>query len=157
MSRGSYSPAKRQREAEQARKKQEKAQKRLERRDRVPGQIEIVSAEDITGSFPSTDQAMLAIEQRAGISRSAPGVPMRLFAGGLSDTTTAESLRKAFGAFGPVADAFVVTDRDTGASRGFGFVTMENGKDAPKAIEALNGTQLDGSTLVVNVATERTR
>jgi RNA recognition motif-containing protein len=157
MSRGSYSPAKRQREADQARRKEEKAQKRLARRDRGPGQVEIVSAEEIIGSLPSVSEAVLAIEERARTSRSAPGVPMRLFAGGLSDTTTAEHLRKAFSAFGTVSDAFVVTDRDTGASRGFGFVTMENSKDAPAAIEALNGTALDGSTLVVNVATERPR
>ena len=57
----------------------------------------------------------------------------------------------------PVADAIVMRDRDTGKSRGFGFVTMESRKDAAKAVQTLNGAELDGSNLVVSVATERSR
>ena len=155
MSRGNYSPAKRQREADQARKKQEKMARRAEKRDRPRGEIEIVSAEQITGVLPTADQALSAMEERAAAPRSAGGIPARLFVGGLGPATTTDSLRKAFVAFGPVIDVYVAIDRGTGTSRGFGFVTMENRKDAPRAIEGLHGTQLDGSTLVVNVATER--
>ncbi len=54
-----------------------------------------------------------------------------------------------------VSEASVVTDRDSGHSRGFGFVTMTDRKDAPRAIETLDGSDLDGRNIVVNVATER--
>ena len=57
--------------------------------------------------------------------------------------------------FGEVSDAVVIEDRDTGRSRGFGFVTMADRKDASKAIDAMDGSELDGRTIVVNVATER--
>jgi RNA recognition motif-containing protein len=50
-----------------------------------------------------------------------------------------------------------MVDRDTGSSRGFGFVTMSSRKDAPKAIETLNGSELKGHNIVVNIATERGR
>ena len=59
--------------------------------------------------------------------------------------------------FGKVSDAAVVTDRDTGKSRGFGFVTMADRKDAAKAIDEMNGAELDGRAIVVNMATERRR
>lgn len=157
MSRGKYSPAKRQRETDKQRKKQEKAQRRQEKRDRGPREIEIVSASDIIGDVPTPEEAMRAIEARAQAPRSAASVPARLFVGGLGDRATAAALKQLFEQFGPVADAFVVTDRDTGASRGFGFVTMEDRKDAARAIEELDGTDFDGRRLAVNVATERSR
>ena len=62
-----------------------------------------------------------------------------------------------FGKFGKVTDAVVVSDRDTGKSRGFGFVVMEDRKDAAKAIQELDGSELDGREIVVNLATERKR
>ena len=65
--------------------------------------------------------------------------------------------RYQLGEFGVVSDAVIVADRDTGKSRGFGFVTMENRKDATKAIDALHESELDGRIIVVNVATERSR
>lgn len=79
----------------------------------------------------------------------------KLFVGGLSWNTTTENLKAAFEAHGPVPDAIVMTDRETGQSRGFGFVTFANDADADKAVEALNGTLLDGRPIRVDVAADR--
>jgi len=79
----------------------------------------------------------------------------KLFVGGLSWNTTTETLKAAFEAHGPVPDAIVMTDRETGQSRGFGFVTFANDADADKAVEALNGTLLDGRPIRVDVAADR--
>ncbi|MDB4943869.1 MAG: RNA-binding protein, partial [Labilithrix sp.] len=79
----------------------------------------------------------------------------RLYVGNLSFDSTVDSLRAAFGAFGEVTDAHVVTDRTTGQSRGFGFVTMGNSADAAKAIAEMNGALVDGRALRVNEAEER--
>ena len=77
--------------------------------------------------------------------------------GGLGTTITEAHLREAFGAFGEVADCVVMMDRSTGQSRGFGFVTMQNRKDASAAVEALDGSELEGRRIGVNVATDRSR
>lgn len=79
----------------------------------------------------------------------------RIYVGGLSYGTTSEELRDYFEQIGPVVSADVVTDRETGRSRGFGFVEMENDADADAAVEQLNGTELDGRTLTVSEARER--
>jgi RNA recognition motif-containing protein len=79
----------------------------------------------------------------------------RLYVGNLSFESTADTLRQAFAASGEVTDAHVVTDRDTGRSRGFGFVTMGNAHEAASAIAAMNGANLDGRVLRVNEAEER--
>lgn len=156
MSRGgNYSPSKRQRETDKARKKQDKAARRMDKRERGPGEIPVISAAEAISGLPSIEDAMRALENRG--PRSASSIPARLFVGGLSDDTTEEDLRQAFGAHGPVADAVVVLDRETRSPRGFGFVTMENRKDAPRAIEQLDGSELKGRHIVVNVATERQR
>lgn len=76
----------------------------------------------------------------------------KLFVGGLSWDTTEDTLRNHFAQIGPVASAQVITDKFTGKSRGFGFVEMSNPDDAQKAIQDLNGTQLDGRAIVVNEA-----
>jgi RNA recognition motif-containing protein len=157
MSRGNYSLGKRQREAERARKKQEKAEKRTQRRERGPGEAMFGTAEEMTGALPSVEEAMRALENRAAAPRGAAAIPCRLFVGGLSWNTTEADLRTAFAQFGAVTDAVIVTDRDTGKSRGFGFVTMENRKDGAKAIEGLHDTVLDDRAIVVNIATERSR
>jgi RNA recognition motif-containing protein len=73
-----------------------------------------------------------------------------LYVGNLPFSTTADDLREAFGQFGTVSGAQVVSDRDTGRSRGFGFVEMEEGAEA--AIDNLNGAQFQGRTLTVNEA-----
>ncbi len=79
----------------------------------------------------------------------------RIFVGGLSYSTTSDGLREAFEEVGPVSAAEVVTDRETGRSRGFGFVEMENDDLADQAIARFNGTDLDGRTITVNEARER--
>src|SRR5688572_28917786 len=79
----------------------------------------------------------------------------KLFVGGLSWGTTSEQLKAAFAAIGPVTDAVVITDRETGRSRGFGFVTYQNDADADKAIMDLSGTMLDGRAIKIDAATER--
>lgn len=154
---GHYSAGKRQREQNRARKKREKAERRQQKRKQGPGEAQMASVEEITGALPSVEEAMRAIEERATRSMKPAPLPARLFVGGLSRNTTSEDLREAFSQFGPVLEAIVVTDRDTGDSRGFGFVTMKDRKTAPKAIEELNDSVLDGRTIVVNVATERQR
>jgi len=154
---GHYSQGKRQRDADKAAKKREKAERRRMRRVQGPQEPEIVSAEDIVGSLPSVSQAMRSIEDRGTQQRSAATIPCRLFVGGLSWDSTVESLTQRFSEFGEVTEAVIVTDRDTGRSRGFGFVVMADRKDAPAAIDGMNGAELDGRTLVVNVATARSR
>ena len=79
----------------------------------------------------------------------------KLFVGGLSWDTNDDSLRRAFESFGEVAEAKVITDRDTSRSRGFGFVTFTEDDDGRKAIEMLDGSQLDGRSIKVNEAQER--
>ena len=81
----------------------------------------------------------------------------KLFVGGLPFSTSNEQLRDLFAEVGEVASATVVTDRDTGRSRGFGFVEMANADEAQKAIQALNGTDLDGRNLTVNEARPQER
>lgn len=81
----------------------------------------------------------------------------KLFAGGLAWATDDHTLRTAFERFGNVADARVITDRETGRSRGFGFVTFEDAADAEGAMRAMDGAQLDGRTIRVNEANERGR
>jgi cold-inducible RNA-binding protein len=77
---------------------------------------------------------------------------VKLFVGGLSFSTSTERLREAFAACGNVESASVVTDRDTGRSRGFGFVEMATPEEAESAISKLNGTNLDGRTIQVEKA-----
>lgn len=80
---------------------------------------------------------------------------MKLFIGGLSWGTTSETLREAFEQFGELSDAVVINDRETGRSRGFGFVTFTKDDDARKAMQAMNGAMLDGRSIKCNEATER--
>lgn len=79
----------------------------------------------------------------------------KLYVGGLAWATDEHGLRQAFEQFGEVADAVVITDRETGRSRGFGFVTYENDDSADEAMEKLDGTALDGRNIKVNEARER--
>ena len=79
----------------------------------------------------------------------------RLYVGNLSYNTTELDLRDLFAKFGTVADAKLVTDRDTGRPRGFGFVEMSTDAEATAAISSLNGQELQGRALTVNEAQER--
>jgi RNA recognition motif-containing protein len=81
----------------------------------------------------------------------------KLYVGGLPYSITEGRLQEIFEAHGTVESARVISDKFTGQSRGFGFVEMSSGGEAQKAIEALNGTQLDGRTLVVNEAKPQER
>jgi len=76
----------------------------------------------------------------------------KLFVGGLSFSTSSERLREAFAGVGSVESATVVMDRDTGRSRGFGFVEMASSEEANEAVSRLNGTELDGRQIKVEIA-----
>ena len=76
----------------------------------------------------------------------------KLYVGGLPYSVTGDRLQEIFSEHGTVESASVISDKFTGQSRGFGFVEMSSGSEAQKAIESLNGTQLDGRTLTVNEA-----
>jgi len=74
----------------------------------------------------------------------------KIYVGSLSYDTTEETLNSTFAAIGPVVSAIIIKDKFTGHSKGFGFVEMQNDEDVQKAIDALNGTDLDGRTIRVN-------
>lgn len=80
----------------------------------------------------------------------------KLFVGNLSFNTTENDLQDAFAAHGTVTEANLMMDRTTGRPRGFAFVTMGSPDEAQKAVEALNGANLDGRTLTVNEARPKT-
>jgi len=80
-------------------------------------------------------------------------VAKKLYVGNIAFQTTEEELRQVFGQYGTVTSAQVVTDRETGRSRGFAFVEMSDGAD--QAIAAMNGADLGGRTLTVNEAKPR--
>jgi RNA recognition motif-containing protein len=77
---------------------------------------------------------------------------MNIFVGNLSFNTTEDEVRSLFEAYGQVDRVNVITDRDTGRAKGFGFVEMSDSAAASNAISALNGRQLDGRPLTVNEA-----
>ena len=81
----------------------------------------------------------------------------RLYVGNLSYETDTETLRQNFATVGEVTDAHVVTDRESGRSRGFGFITMATPELAKKAIETMNGAMVDGRAVRVNEAEEKPR
>jgi len=76
----------------------------------------------------------------------------KLYVGNLSYSTTDQSLKDAFVKFGEIESATVLKDKMTGRSRGFGFVTIVNDEEAVKAIDAMNGVELEGRKLTVNEA-----
>jgi len=76
----------------------------------------------------------------------------KVYVGNLSWNTTDDTLREAFGQFGQVLDSIVMRDRDTGRSRGFGFVTFSSSQEADQAIANLNEQDLDGRRIKVNLA-----
>ena len=81
----------------------------------------------------------------------------RLYVGNLPFSTTNDELKELFSAHGEVTSANVITDRDTGRSRGFGFVTFDDGEAASRAISEMDGQDLDGRTIKVNEAQDRPR
>ncbi|MBU1430696.1 RNA-binding protein, partial [Myxococcota bacterium] len=79
----------------------------------------------------------------------------KLFVGSLAWATNDDGLRAAFEPFGEVTDAKVITDRETGRSRGFGFVTFATSEEAQAAIQGMDGQDIDGRSVKVNEALER--
>ena len=80
---------------------------------------------------------------------------MNIYVGNLPFRSTTDDLERLFGEYGQVDSAAIITDRDTGRSRGFGFVEMGNDQEAQRAIDELNGYELDGRPLTVNQARPR--
>ena len=80
---------------------------------------------------------------------------MKLYIGNLSWGTTTEDLKAQFEQHGAVSDAIVITDKQSGRSRGFGFVTMDNDEEASKALEECNGVEMDGRAIKCSEATPR--
>ena len=148
MARSNYAAGKRAREAEKAKKKKDKAERRRRKREDGPTEVPIASAEEIAVA------ALSEPEREPGQPKERPPEPCRLFVGGLSWDTEEDELKKAFAAHGEVLEARVILDRD-GRSRGFGFVTMADIKDAKVAMQALDGSELNGRALRVSPATDR--
>jgi len=96
-------------------------------------------------------QEKVVSRERSGARRLA--MRKNLYVGNLPYDTTADDLREAFSQFGTVSKSQVISDRETGRSRGFGFVEIEDGADA--AIEAMNGKDFQGRRLTVNEAKSR--
>ncbi len=102
------------------------------------------------------DQSMQSMDMGGGNSNNSQGQaqlnPRKLFVGNMSWNITSEDLRAEFSKFGNVEDAIVLTDKFSGRSKGLGFVTMSTDEEAQAAIEGLNGVELDGRQIAVNVA-----
>ncbi len=81
---------------------------------------------------------------------------MNIYVGNLQYALTGDDLKEVFEEYGTVDSAKVITDRETGRSKGFGFVEMPNDEEAKKAIEELNQAEIDGRAVKVNAARERT-
>ncbi|XP_057788423.1 glycine-rich RNA-binding protein blt801-like [Salvia miltiorrhiza] len=86
---------------------------------------------------------------------AAADVEFRCFVGGLAWATTEHSLEQAFSQYGQVVDSKIINDRETGRSRGFGFVTFRDEQSMRDAIDAMNGQDLDGRSITVNEAQSR--
>ena len=80
---------------------------------------------------------------------------MNIYVSNLSYSTTSESLQELFSAYGSVTSAYIITDRETKRSRGFGFVEMANEPEAQEAIAKLNETEFEGKTISVTVVRPR--
>jgi RNA recognition motif-containing protein len=151
-----YAGGKRQREAERDRKKKEKLQRLAHNRAmRAQGMDSPAEAqESADGKLPEVRLEDIQISVAPRPKRGTVG-PVKLFVGGLSWDTTTEDLTNAFAKFGTIVDATVILDRTTGRSRGFGFVTFEKPPDANEAVKNMNGAELDGRILKVNLAESR--
>jgi RNA recognition motif-containing protein len=151
-----YAGGKRQREADRDRKKKEKLERLRHNRSMraqgmEPSQEQVADAD---GKLPEVRLEDVVISVAPRPKRGTVG-PVKLFVGGLSWDTTTEDLTNAFAKFGTVIDATVILDRTTGRSRGFGFVTFEKPPDANEAVKNMNGAELDGRILKVNLAESR--
>lgn len=159
MARSNYSAGKRQREKERAKKKKEKMERARERSRGGASAVPVATVDEIQGGMMTIDQVMKNIEGGGDddAQETRATIPSRLFIGGLDWRVNDAELQKKLEEYGPVTDVHIVKDRDTGDSRGFGFVTMANRKDADRAIKQLDGQDFSGRNLVVRQATERNR
>ncbi|HEY6879745.1 MAG TPA: hypothetical protein VI299_17075 [Polyangiales bacterium] len=149
-------PQKRAREATRDEKQRSKLRRREEKRNAPRSGPELTTADQIAGNLLSIEEVMSSLfAGKNAVERSAAPIPIKLFVGSLSDETTSAKLRAHFAPLAKIEEAAVITDRGTGASRNFGFVTLADRKDAPAVIEATHHSEIDGSTIVVNVAMER--
>jgi RNA recognition motif-containing protein len=118
-----------------------------------------VVAADIAATFAQGDGSLIdgwtERPWRCAVTETAESMNTRLFVGNLSFHTTEDDLQQVFAEYGEVLDLKIMQDRETGRSRGFGFVTMGNADEAKKAMDALDGTELDQRTLRVNEAEQR--
>jgi RNA recognition motif-containing protein len=147
---------KRQREANRDRKKKEKEERlRRNRALRAQGIDPSAPSEEEAAGVQGLPEVKLEDILISGVAPRGPkgsNRPRKLFVGGLSWDTSSEDLKTAFGRIGQVEEATVITDRNTGKSRGFGFVTYANPLDAAEAVKQMNGFELDGRMLRVNLA-----
>lgn len=150
---------KRQREANRDRRKKEKEERlRRNRALRAQGIDPSAEAEEQAPGVQGLPEVRLEDIIVSGVAPRGPKGshgPTKLFVGGLSWDTDSRQLEEAFGKFGPLIEATVVVDRDTGRSRGFGFVTFERPLDAAEAAKQMNGAEVDGRRLRVNPADAR--
>ncbi|HEY8056900.1 MAG TPA: RNA-binding protein [Terriglobales bacterium] len=106
--------------------------------------------------YEPVPSCLFALDQLSQIALCLRTDPLKnIFVGNLSFHTTEADLRTAFEPYGAVSRISIMTDRDTGRSRGFGFVEMEDDAQGDAAINALNGSEVDGRALNVNVARPR--
>jgi RNA recognition motif-containing protein len=108
--------------------------------------------DEIDGKAGEPNGAVQSLERR----RSEDSVSMKLYVGNLPYSTTEEDLRKLFSQYGNVDSVAVITDRDTGRSKGFGFVEFPDENEARNAISALSGQEFGGRALTVNEARPKT-
>jgi cold-inducible RNA-binding protein len=99
-----------------------------------------------------SDYSQDQTNQSAGGDNAQAANPKKLFIGNLSWGLTSEDLQQLFAEFGTVEEAFVLTDKFSGRSKGFGFVTMSTAEEAQAAIEGLHQREVDGRQIAVNVA-----
>jgi hypothetical protein len=112
----------------------------------------------LCGAFRSAVSLVVLVDSRMSVESllRASAMAKRLYVGNLKYTVTSEQLQQIFEQFGTVSSAQVLSDRETGRSRGFGFVEMANDDEAMTAIETLDGQDHDGRRLTVNEARPRT-
>jgi len=148
-----FSGGKRNREANRDLKKRQKEERlRRAREMRARGIDPDMSAASENSALPEVklEDVVISVAPR---SRRADFGPTKVFVGGFGPMTTVADLRTLFSPFGEVVDVFIVPDRSTGKSRGFGYVSYRDSTAADEAIKKTNGVELDGHPLRVNRAT----
>lgn len=154
MNRG-YTGGKRNREASRDLRKKEKEQRlRRNRELRARGiDPDVTDVAEPAVPLPEVklEEVLIGVPSRP---RRTDFGPVKLFVGGLSPSTTSADLRDVFVKFGDLVEVAVITERATGKSRGFGFVSYATSAAAEKAIKEMNGAELDGRNMKVNRAEE---